>query len=108
MERKSSYVGTDIGIKLLPAVGVSLLSKTHSHSSCSTVMALLCILVSELVSCTFSTIPILCPFLIQFTWKHANFPVVSFLRCVTQYDSTGYIGMTVVVSIKCVHHFPFN
>ena len=61
MERKSSYVGTDIGIKLLPAVGVSLLSKTHSHSSCSTVMVLLCIPVSELVSCTFSTIPI-CPF----------------------------------------------
>ena len=36
----------------------------HIHSSCSTVMALLCIPVSELVSCTFSTIPI-CPFLIQ-------------------------------------------
>ena len=30
----------------------------HIHSSCSTVMALLCIPVSELVSCTFSTIPI--------------------------------------------------
>ena len=31
VERKSSYVGTDIGIKLLPAVGVSLLSKSHSR-----------------------------------------------------------------------------
>ena len=34
----------------------------HIHCSCSTVMALLCTPVSELVSCTFSTIPI-CPFL---------------------------------------------
>ena len=36
----------------------------HIHSSCSTVMALLRIPVSELVSCTFSTIPI-CLFLIK-------------------------------------------
>ena len=45
---------------------MSLLSKTHSQtvSSCSTVMALLYIPVSELVCCTFSTI-LICPFLIQ-------------------------------------------
>ena len=36
----------------------------HIHCSCSTVMALLCIPLSELVSFAFSTIPI-CPFLIQ-------------------------------------------
>ena len=36
----------------------------HIHCSCSTAMALLCTPVSELVSCTFSTISI-CPFLIQ-------------------------------------------
>ena len=35
----------------------------HIHCSCSTVMALLCIPLSELVSFAFSTIPI-CPFLI--------------------------------------------
>ena len=38
----------------------------HIHSSCSTVIVLLCIQVSELVSCTFSTIPgPICPFLIK-------------------------------------------
>ena len=42
---------------MLPAVGVSLLSKTHSLFM-YTVMALLCTPVSKLVSCTFSTIPI--------------------------------------------------
>ena len=51
----------------------------HIHSSCSTVMALLCIPVSELVSCTFSTIPI-CPFLIQrifsFTCLHTFFTCI--------------------------------
>ena len=56
----------------------------HIHSSCSTVMALLCIPVSELVSCTFSTIPI-CPFLIQrifsFTCLH------SFFTCIQQHFS---------------------
>ena len=30
VERESTELRTDIGIKLLPAVGVSLLSKTHS------------------------------------------------------------------------------
>ena len=46
------YIRTDI---LLPAVGVSLL---YIHCSSSTVIALLCIPVSELVSCGFSTFPI--------------------------------------------------
>ena len=48
----------DIEIKLLPAVGVFLFPR-HIHCSCSTVMALLCTPVSELVSCTFATIPFL-------------------------------------------------
>ena len=39
----------------------------HIHSSCSRVMGLLCIPLSELVSFAFSTIPI-CPFL--FTCTH--------------------------------------
>ena len=42
---------------------VSLCIPGHIHCSCSTVMALLCIPLSELVSFAFSTIPI-CPFLI--------------------------------------------
>ena len=47
-------------------VGVSLHSKTHPlfmkySNGTSTV---LCISLSELVSCAFSTIPIICPFLI--------------------------------------------
>ena len=49
---------------MLPAVYVCLCFPRHNHCSCSTVMALLCIPVSELISCTFSTIPIiLCPYI---------------------------------------------
>ena len=60
----------------------------HIHSSCNAVMALLCIPVSKLVSCAFSTIPI-CPFSIQrifsFTCLH------SFFTCVQQLFSYMYI-----------------
>ena len=49
-------------------VGVSLNSKTHplfmKYSNGTSTHAVLCISLSELVSCAFSTIPI-CPFLIQ-------------------------------------------
>ena len=34
---EGEYIRMDVGIKLLPAVGVSLLPR-HIHSSCSTVM----------------------------------------------------------------------
>ena len=53
----------DIGINRLHCVmWVCLCSTRHIHCSGSTVMALLCIPVSELVSFAFSTIQI-CPFL---------------------------------------------
>ena len=65
----------------------------HIHSSCSTVMALLCIPVSELVSCTCSTIPI-CPFLIHsFTCLH------SFFTCIQQLFS--YSLQSTSFTYKC-------
>ena len=49
-------------------VGVSLNSKTHplfmKYSNGTSTQCYICISLSELVSCAFSTIPI-CPFLIQ-------------------------------------------
>ena len=75
--------------RLNSVMWVCLCFPRHIHSSWSTVMALLCIPVPRLVSCTFSTIPI-CPFLIQiifsFTCLHsfylhpANFMYMLFLR----------------------------
>ena len=59
-------VGTDIGIKIVTCdVGVSLHSKTHPlfMKYSNGTITVLCISLSELVSCAFSTIPI-CPFLI--------------------------------------------
>ena len=72
---EGEYGGTDIGIKLLPCyihsvMWVCLCIPGHIHCSCSTVMTLLCIPVSELVSFAFSTIPI-CPFLIQKNFIYA-------------------------------------
>ena len=70
----------DIGIKVVTmlhsVMWVYLCIPGHIHCSCSTVMALLCISLSELVSFAFSTIPI-CPFLI------INFLLVStlFYKC---------------------------
>ena len=67
-------------------VGVSLNSKTHplfmKYSNGTSTHAVLCISLSELVSCAFSTIPI-CPFLIQRIF-HSLVEIVSDL---TQYMS---------------------
>ena len=67
MERDSRYrdgYRHQIVTRLHSVMWVCLCFPRHIHSSWSTVMALLCIPVPRLVSCTFSTIPI-CPFLIQ-------------------------------------------
>ena len=62
---------------------VRLCFPRHIHCSCSTVMALLCTPVSELVSCTFSTIPI-CPLHFLFTLS----PLFFYLRPANFMDVT--------------------
>ena len=89
----------------------------HIHCSCSTVMALLCIPLSELVSFAFSTIPT-CPFLIPrifhllvstpfllqiaceyFLWSGENTPMYTVYFCVPLFATV----LTAVQIVECSH-----
>ena len=96
--KKSHYIfwnGTDIGITMLHSVmWVCLCIPGYIHCSCSTVMALLCIPVSELVSFAFSAIPIIMSLFNSktFTCLHFLLPANCMLiRCMYMISTSTFI-----------------
>ena len=69
----------------------------HIHGSCSTVMALLYLPVSELVSCTFSTIPT-CPF---FYLLPANCMLISYMYICDQHQQLYHPVQKYTISWNC-------